>query len=577
MFRLKKNLTVAILAFATLAIRALGADGLLLPEPPDQSQALPEFFQALEKKQNQVREHSDSGEPWIDLGRLYHANSFFEQATMAYRNGDATAGQNREKAQIAYYLADIALARGNIAKGTDHLSKSLSLEPDYAPAWLRSGSLALKTGETSLAIESFENCLRIDDDNRFAKLGLARIDVQQGQINTALPQLEQIVEEHPDLVAARALLAQLYERKGQVEEARELREQNRSVWDANPADPWLDAVQQLCFDPNRLSIDFEDLVRVENYEAAFEVLDRLAAISGQEAQAELLRGRVFVKTNQYQKAAIAFENSIQESNAPATAYTSLIKALVYLGKNVEAKSVSDKALSRYPENLDILVESAGVQLDLGQVAPSVILLQKALSIDPYDLMANKLLSTIYRRTGQPEKALEYLERLRRVSPRDLYPRVAIGTHYLDARQPDKAIPPLEEAFSIEANDDTRELLAAAHAIQGDMLQQDGNIDSAIAKYETALEIWPSSQEALVSKLNLVYSLKKYNEAESVLKDLIEINGKQIRLLLALGDVQLKIGKTKEARATLERASKLPEARGNSSLLREIEARIRSIE
>ncbi|MDQ8205106.1 tetratricopeptide repeat protein [Pelagicoccus sp. SDUM812003] len=566
---------IATLSLAFFLSAQSGTESL--PSVPEPDQAHQKFFEVLEETRNDSIAEPSSHSTWVQLGQVYHANRFLERAEQAYQIALQLTSTMGEQAKIYYYLADIALSKGNASTGAELLETCVSLKSDYAPAWLRAGDLALKRGSLADAENCYRNCLAIAPDNRFAELGRIRVLVQNDQAETALPELKKLVVDQPDFVAARAFLAQLYERSGDRSSAKTLRDENKSVWDAKPDDPWLEDVWQRCYDPRQLGVEFEDLIRIKDYDAALAILDRLVNLSGNEARAHMMRGQVYLETERYALARDAFRKSIQNPDAPEGAYTYLLKALVHIGELAEAENVAREALNAYPDSLDILMEAAGVQMDLGNIESAVSLMERATQLDPYHALANQMLSSIYRRTGQTEKALESLERLRRVSPRDLYPRVAIGAHYLDQRQPENAIPSLQEAFDIEPQDDIRELLAAAYAQQGDADLLKRQFDSAVNRYNQALEIWPASQEAFVSKLKLLLSLERFEEAESTLQAMIEIAGDQLQLLVTLGDVQFKLSKIADAKASWEKAARLPEARGNPTILESLKARLATVE
>ena len=70
--------------------------------------------------------------------------------------------QHSRKAMKAYDEAQKAFMERDYGKATKQLSKTLSLDPQFAEAWLLQGELGMETHDFALALEGYEHALAID-------------------------------------------------------------------------------------------------------------------------------------------------------------------------------------------------------------------------------------------------------------------------------------------------------------------------------------------------------------------------------------------------------------------------------
>jgi adenylate cyclase len=118
---------------------------------------------------------------------------------------------------LAYFGEDIEVAIGL-------LDRSLELNPSSGPGWQRSGWLRLWVGQPDLAIERFQNSLRLDPRERranpFMGIGVAHFFARR--FEEARVTLLHSLQEKPNWVPSYRFLAACYAQMGRLDEAREV-------------------------------------------------------------------------------------------------------------------------------------------------------------------------------------------------------------------------------------------------------------------------------------------------------------------------------------------------------------------
>jgi adenylate cyclase len=127
----------------------------------------------------------------------------------------------------SYVLGTVAYVLGyfedNINPAIGLIDRSLDLNPSSATAWYRSGWLRLWAGQSELAVEHFEKCLRLNPRRRAPALlgiGIGLFFVRR--FDKAADLLLQSLQETPNWAPTHRFLASCYAHMGRLDEAREI-------------------------------------------------------------------------------------------------------------------------------------------------------------------------------------------------------------------------------------------------------------------------------------------------------------------------------------------------------------------
>jgi tetratricopeptide (TPR) repeat protein len=456
--------------------QAVPSDGF---DRPDVS-ALPPAFQArLASVEQRLRSRPDSAADWLELGQLYHANRYTAEAETIYARLDGDA-PTVDPARLAYYRADLARQRGDLPAAEQFLRRTLGAAPDYQPALLSLGEVLYKSSRADEAQDAFEAVLANEPGQAHASLALARDELRRGEREAARARLERLAVEQPGFTEGLFLLAQLLEREGDAERAAALREQGKLGWDLPPADPWIEALRAYCYDPQQLSIWFEDLKRVGRAAEGLPYLRQIEELDPANPQPHLQRATLALQQQQLETAADEFRRAAEKDAEPTLLYPAWLQALVALGRWEELEQVARRGLERAPQTPVIHTTLGGLRLRQGDFAGAVAQFQQALAVDPQHDLTHQLLANAYLARGDAAAATPHLEMLVRLNPRDASARRLLAQQRLDAQDLAGAIPLLVELLRIEPDEEVRQLLVRCHLGLAEAARGRGNLHRGAA-------------------------------------------------------------------------------------------------
>jgi adenylate cyclase len=157
-----------------------------------------------------------------------HVNGWSEDQQADRRLGvDLARRALRVAGDDSYVLGTVAYVLGyfedNINPAIGLIDRSLDLNPSSATAWYRSGWLRLWAGQSELAVEHFEKCLRLNPRRRAPALlgiGIGLFFVRR--FDKAADLLLQSLQETPNWAPTHRFLASCYAHMGRLDEAREI-------------------------------------------------------------------------------------------------------------------------------------------------------------------------------------------------------------------------------------------------------------------------------------------------------------------------------------------------------------------
>lgn len=184
-----------------------------------------------------------------------------------------------------------------------------------------------------------------------------------------------------------------------------------------------------------------------------------------------------------------------------------------------ALQLLDKILVKKPTDKDLLFRSlatkASIQLSLHQFAKAKTTAEKAVAINPYNAQIYGVLVDANLEMGDYEKAVQMADRMMSIRP-DLrsYSRVS----YLREIHGDVegAIQAMEMA--IQSGHPALEETAWALLTLGELYQDYGQLNKALAVFQTVLEHRPNHPFALGAIASIHFEEKRYEQAEALLNE-----------------------------------------------------------
>jgi tetratricopeptide (TPR) repeat protein len=392
-------------------------------------------------------------------------------------------------------LAEMDFGEGKQAEAEHQVQEVLKNNPRSSDGLMLTGRMALARRNGKDAVQAFRTVLHDQPELATVHYLLGQAYQLTGDTNLAKDSFERAVALYPDQVDAKRSLAVLESRSGRYQQARARLD---DLLKHRPDDVTaLDMLMTL------------DLV-TKNWQGAEQTLTRLRQVStGNNYVALLAEGRFYEAQRRLSEARRAYE----------------------------------RATALAPNEPEPLLSLVKVEVALGQATQSRTRLESLLASRKDHPFAHGLLGEVLTLTREYEGAAHHYREAVRLNPKWMTPWLNWVSLSLSRKKPDEAVQVLQDG--LKANPESEELhmlLASAHSEQG-------QIDLAIAAYETTLRLNPRN---LLAANNLAVLLVDYKSDPSSLQRAFSLSrdfekeAPHPLFIDTLGWVRFKMGQREEA-------------------------------
>jgi tetratricopeptide (TPR) repeat protein len=470
-----------------------------LPAPPDLSGQPTILTEQLAEAAARTRSARSTTAGLADLGRLYHANNFPNEAAACWR---LLRAEQPAEARWPHYLADLSRHAGDAPEAIALLEEMLRLAPDYSPAHLHLANLRFKSGDRAEAARHYRLRLEQVPQDPHARLGLVRLAQLEGRTADVRSQLEELLRDSPHFATAHNLYAEILAAAGDEAGAarhRWLGAETLRYRDA--ADPWLDELQDWCHDYGRLCALGTLEMQTENRARAAVLFGRAIRLRPDEPAAYELLAALHLKHHDAVAARDLLEAALpklsgKKSPLPYTLLGQAYRALQQPAEAVRAARLGLAQAGEQPELLDAL--GLGLAAS-GRHEAAVAAWQRALARAPDEAGINYNLATSLLALGRLDDALTALDRSLTLQPTFLPTLTLRAEIELEAGHLDRAEKYLRPAHASQPNDpQIRRLLATWHLKSGSAAE--ARRDPAVAEqhYRDGLALDADHAELQVS-------------------------------------------------------------------------------
>ncbi|MCG6881537.1 MAG: tetratricopeptide repeat protein, partial [Deltaproteobacteria bacterium] len=392
-----------------------------IPAPEDLSfsnrtleEKMDRAFHDVQKALEENDPNSRFGRKAGQLGNLYQANHFYDQAVPCYR---VAMDFDPDNPKWPYSVAFIHQEKGETAAVQDLLQQTISLSPGYAPAILKLADNYFKSGEARKAKDQYGRRLDLQPDDPYALLGLARIAIDASQWKEGESYLNHAVKKNPTFGAAHRLLATVHDHFGRKDEMQQSLDRAAQCTRFRPApDPWIDSLNDLCFDVEQLLVLGSKAVTELDIENASRFFNRAGELDARDPRVQLSLGRLCFMTSQLKESRAFFQKAIELDPKSDEAYFQLGVISRREGNLADAKEMFEKALTFHPENANVYNNLGVTLLEMGDFKGAEKALQKALEIYPEHINARYNLGLALWSLGKTEKAIGEYRSIMKVKP-----------------------------------------------------------------------------------------------------------------------------------------------------------------
>lgn len=354
----------------------------------------------------------------------------------------------------AHYLVGIIHSQmQNSPAAIAAFNEVLRLNPRVAAAQLQLSHLQLAQGATAEAVRLAESALKNAPDSAEARLTLAGGLVAQRDFARSEPLVAALVKEYPAVAAVRALEGMQYLAKKNFPAARAAYEQALQL--DRRSYPALAGLTAL------------DMVAKDTAAARARVEASLAQ-SPDDVRLLLLASRVFVATNEAEKAERLLRRAIQVAPSDSTAYSMLGQIYISQRRLEEARTEFDSVASRNPKDVGVRTLSAVLSHSSNQIDDAKTRYRAVLELDPSAAVAANNLAWILAEEGKDlDEALQLAQRAAARAPERAEIHDTVGWIYLRRELPALAIPAFEKSVKQDPDNALYHYhLALAHARTG---------------------------------------------------------------------------------------------------------------
>jgi tetratricopeptide (TPR) repeat protein len=322
------------------------------------------------------------------------------------------------------------------------------------------------------------------------------------------------------------------------------------------------------------------LLQAERFEDALARADTALKIRPQDIDAHILRGYALSGLKSFDQALSAIEEAIKLDPGRGSTFTQLGVLELGRGRAAEAEEAFKNAVALAPKSVEAHLALGNFYWSTGRAKETEQSFQDALSLQPEHTAANRAMAALKIATGKPLDAEQYLRRITDAGS-DPNAVLALSDYYLRYRRPKEAIPRLERLVSGEqtipgakqrlavaylmAGDANKgkalndEVLAAsprdvaALLLKGQLLENEGRRDEALATVRSVVTANPNSAQAHYALARLYYARGDLGPAQAAFREVVRLNPRAAGAQVELSSLQLSGGDPAGAVRTAQEA------------------------
>lgn len=365
-----------------------------------------QFGEVLNAAQAKALSRGNSLEGLRQLSALYHANGFFTEAITCY---EGLAQLEPEEARWPHLHASILAGFGQADEALILWDRGTELAPDYLPARLRIGDVALKSNDLPRAIAAYEAALAIDAGNPYALHGLARIKLEQGDEKAALQILEDVVR-RSNYTIGYDLIVTLYENADMHARAEAVRgRKGASGAYRDPSDPWLDQLIEVCYDSFRIALAAGSTALGGDQATAIVLLQRAIALEPSDVSAHYQLGNLYLQEMQLDDAIAEFRQCTLLDPGFADGWGKLSSMHAQAGRITESDRILNAGLEAVPDSPSLHRMRARRHRANGNIGAAIADSSTAIQLRPNDPEGYLDLGMMLAGQGRIPEAIQLFE------------------------------------------------------------------------------------------------------------------------------------------------------------------------
>lgn len=471
------------------------------------------------------------------LARRYEATGRYEEALAIYRELAAQDPKSVTGLAARREIAKAAFRAGQAEEGRQAIEAILADSPDDPDALVMRAGLRYDAAEYAEAIADLRIALRRQPEFQAALLLLGRVYARTGDATLATDTYRRLLQVNPGHPEALAELPPLLVARGDVAGAAEVIEKNLAL---APQD--LQALGRLA----------EVRLQQRDYAAAEALARRMIAVEGQDGLGEFELGRVLAAQARHAEAVASFRRALAARPTDVLVLDGLVQSLVASGRSDAAVETLESFLAANPDQVQAKYLLGVVHARAGRLDEARPLLDAAVAAQPGVAVYH-----VARAGLEPtaEGRIEVLARGRAAAPGNVELALRLAEEYERARRYDEAIGVYEEIVGKPGTPD-----AAVNNLAALLLDHRSDDASLKRALELATPFAGSTDPARLDTLGWAhYRNGDFAQAVPLLERAVAAAGEVAPLRYHLGMAYAAAGNAVGARDQLTRATADPKA------------------
>jgi putative PEP-CTERM system TPR-repeat lipoprotein len=402
-----------------------------------------------------------------------NGNANYLRGLAAYHGGDHATAKERVDVALqampnhrpALLLAGAAnFAVGNHEQAIRHLQRLIADLPDHMDARKLLAMAQMRVNQPRQAMTTLEGARNTEDADLLGLIGAAA--ARAGDMTRASQYFQRAVERRPDDALARARLGIARIALGEAEQAVE--------------DLELALKQKPDLREAGVAV-FASHLQQRRFAEAMAAARRVQETWPDRAIGFSLAGLAHLAQQQESEAAASFEQGLARQPDDAYAATQLALILSRKGDPGRARELLTQVLKRHPKDYGTLMRLAVIAAQTGASDEARDRLKQAADADPGALAPKVYLARFYMTNGKPQEALAVAEPALIRNPKEPGLLETAGRCYLALRRGPQAVAAFRELVGVKPDSpQARYWLARAHATNDDFAGQKAALESALA-------------------------------------------------------------------------------------------------
>lgn len=376
-----------------------------IPECPDLVDRAGELRDRISQDDRTARGFFAAAAAYARLAQLYHANGLFDEALACY---DGLQRLQPREPRWPHYRACILADFGRLDEAVLSRKQAIALAPTYVPAHLRLGDILLKQNQSTAAGKAYEDALRLDPNNAYALLGLARCAIRRDNWERARELLAAGISAHPEFVGGLSLMVTVSERLNDPATAAACRQAIGRREFVDVPDPWADQVMISCYDAYRLSVAAAVASAAGDHRLARTRLERAIELAPAAGNYHRQLANLLTQAGDPGAARGHLERAVELDPKDATSWLYLVQNLVAAGEMMQASRVLQAGLNTCPESPSLHLERAQQLKAAGQLDGALAEFRESYRLRPSESAPLVEMAAIHFSAGRPEEAASLL-------------------------------------------------------------------------------------------------------------------------------------------------------------------------